>query len=177
MMLCTILILEDIQIYNLTLSWRRPLSNRNQSIDLRSKSMDWFLYDNGLRLERVNRYRHSNNILNAFLANVPFFLHSRKTRRPKVRSLGIKRKQWPEMCWITHFVSSIQKTTGFLMFSRGWRKRPVAWNGLIKLSNRDILVASVLSQNLDLNSKDSLNQTVRPTITNQGLRITTKSVD
>ena len=174
MMLCTILILEDIQIYNLPLSWRRPLSNRNQSIDLRSKSMDWFLYDNGLRLERVNRYRHSNNILNAFLAYVPFFLHSRKTRRPKVRSLGIKRKQWPEMCWITHFVSSIQKTTGFLMFSRGWRKRPVTWNGLIKLSNRDILVASVLSQNLDL---DSLNQTVRPTITNQGLRITTKSVD
>ena len=31
----------------LTLSWRRPLSYRNQS-------MDWFLYDNGLRHERVN---------------------------------------------------------------------------------------------------------------------------
>ena len=31
-----------------------PLSYRNQSIDLRSKSMDWFLYDNGLRHERVN---------------------------------------------------------------------------------------------------------------------------
>ena len=37
----------------LTLSWRRSLSNRNQSIDLPSKSMDWFLYDNGLRHERV----------------------------------------------------------------------------------------------------------------------------
>ena len=37
----------------LTLSWRRPLSYRNQSIDLRIKSMDWFLYDNGLRHERV----------------------------------------------------------------------------------------------------------------------------
>ena len=36
----------------LTLSRRRPLSHRNQSIDLRS-SMDWFLYDNGLRLERL----------------------------------------------------------------------------------------------------------------------------
>ena len=35
------------------LSRQRPLSYRNQSIDLRSKSMDWFLYDNGLRLERV----------------------------------------------------------------------------------------------------------------------------
>ena len=39
--------------FNLTLSWRRPISYRNQSIDLRSKSMDWFLYDIGLRHERV----------------------------------------------------------------------------------------------------------------------------
>ena len=39
----------------LTLSRRRPLSYRNQSIDLRSKSMDWFLYDIGLRHEKVNR--------------------------------------------------------------------------------------------------------------------------
>ena len=37
----------------LILSRRRPLSYRNQSIDLRNKSMDWFLYDNSLRLERV----------------------------------------------------------------------------------------------------------------------------
>ena len=36
----------------LTLSWRRPLY-RNQSIDLLSKPMDWLLYDNGLRHERV----------------------------------------------------------------------------------------------------------------------------
>ena len=38
----------------LTLSWRRPISYRNQSIDLRSKSVDWFLYRIGLRHERVN---------------------------------------------------------------------------------------------------------------------------
>ena len=37
----------------LTLSWRRPLSYRDQSIDLLCKSMEWFLYDNGLRQERV----------------------------------------------------------------------------------------------------------------------------
>ena len=37
----------------LTLSWQGPLSYRNQSIDLLRKSMDWFLYDNGLRHERV----------------------------------------------------------------------------------------------------------------------------
>ena len=35
-------------LHPLTLWWRRPLSCRNQSIDLRSKSVDWFLYDNGL---------------------------------------------------------------------------------------------------------------------------------
>ena len=46
---------DDIRksLWYLTLSWRRPLSYRNQSIDLLGKSMDWFLYDNGLRHERV----------------------------------------------------------------------------------------------------------------------------
>ena len=39
---------------SLTLSQRRPLSYRNQSIDLLRKSTDWFLYDNGLRHERIN---------------------------------------------------------------------------------------------------------------------------
>ena len=37
----------------LTLWRRRPISYRNQSIDLQSKSMDWFLYDIGLHCERV----------------------------------------------------------------------------------------------------------------------------
>ena len=46
-------IFTDPKIRELTLSWRRPLSYRNQSIDLPRKSMDWFLYDNGLRHERV----------------------------------------------------------------------------------------------------------------------------
>ena len=46
---------DDVEkiVNNLTLSWQRLLSYRNQSIDLRSKSTDWFLYDNGLRHERV----------------------------------------------------------------------------------------------------------------------------
>ena len=37
----------------LTLSWRRPLLYRNHSTDLLRKSMDWFLYHNGLRHGRV----------------------------------------------------------------------------------------------------------------------------
>ena len=39
--------------YLLTLSWRRSLSYRNQSINLQRKSTDWFLYDRDLRHERV----------------------------------------------------------------------------------------------------------------------------
>ena len=38
----------------LTVSWRRPLSYRNQFIDVLRKSMDWFLYDSGLCHGRVN---------------------------------------------------------------------------------------------------------------------------
>ena len=42
-----------ISLLDLTLSWRRPISYRNQSIDLLCKSMDWFLYDIDLLHERV----------------------------------------------------------------------------------------------------------------------------
>ena len=46
-------ILRLIYLASLTLSGRRPLSYRNQSIDLLHKLIDWFLYDNGLRHERI----------------------------------------------------------------------------------------------------------------------------
>ena len=39
----------------LTLSRLRSILYRNQSIDLDSKSMNWFLYDKNLRHKRVNR--------------------------------------------------------------------------------------------------------------------------
>ena len=38
---------------DITCSWWRSLSYRNQSIDLFCKSIDWFLYDRGLRCDRV----------------------------------------------------------------------------------------------------------------------------
>ena len=41
----------------LTLSWRKYLSYRNQSIYLQSNSMDWFLYDRNLHHERVNYFQ------------------------------------------------------------------------------------------------------------------------
>ena len=46
----------------LTLSWKRPISYRKQSIDLLDKSMDWFLHDIGLRHERVNLKSESVNL-------------------------------------------------------------------------------------------------------------------
>ena len=39
---------------NLTLSWLKSLRYGNQSIDLQSKSMDWFLYNRGIHHKRVN---------------------------------------------------------------------------------------------------------------------------
>ena len=53
------IILANNVISRLTLSWPRPLSYRNQSIDLYSKSMDWFLHDNDLRHKRVKYFLSS----------------------------------------------------------------------------------------------------------------------
>ena len=39
----------------INLSWRRSVSYKNQSIDLQSKSINWFLYDMNLYHERVKR--------------------------------------------------------------------------------------------------------------------------
>ena len=54
----------------LTLSWRRSLSYRNQSNGVLRNSMDWFLYDNGLRHERV-KY-HDLNLLIMFWSLMSF---------------------------------------------------------------------------------------------------------
>ena len=80
------------QMY-LTLSWRRPLSYRNQSIDLLRKSMDWFLYDNGLRHERVNsRGLHLNGegvlqFAKNLIEGIRKFWHEKELLRQKKVSL------------------------------------------------------------------------------------------
>ena len=43
----------------LNLLWRRSLSYRNLSIDLQSKSMDWFPYDRDFHHERVQQTEYS----------------------------------------------------------------------------------------------------------------------
>ena len=60
---------------SLTLSWRRPLSYRNQSIDLLGKSMGWCLYDNGFHHERVNRKQQDPITVSLYLTN-PFLEYS-----------------------------------------------------------------------------------------------------
>ena len=48
--------------FSLTLSWRRPLSYRNQ----------WCLYDNGLRLERVKGYNMAKKLSSGGRVFAPF---------------------------------------------------------------------------------------------------------
>ena len=56
---------------SVTLSWRRPLSYRNQFIDFQSKSMDWFLYDRDLRHEKVKRsFDNKNGISFSFMFKI-----------------------------------------------------------------------------------------------------------
>ena len=52
---------KNVNITFINSFMREVLSYRNQSIDLLSKSMDRFLYDRGLRHERVKCWRKKNN--------------------------------------------------------------------------------------------------------------------
>ena len=88
----SILIFEAVKWTKyLTLSWRGPISYRNQSIDLRRKSMDWFLYDIGLRHERV-KYKaiYKYNHLCRF---------EKLKKRTTLQSLE-QFKRWRKLYWI-----------------------------------------------------------------------------
>ena len=114
----------------LTLSWRRPLSYRNQSIGLRSKSMDWFLYDNGLRHERVK-------VLPSFCFGGQSKLWGLAIRRnlriwsrllkKSLKLLSCKLCNNKYMIALTHFMLLIsfdtpKKHQNFLMFSGGIKR-------------------------------------------------------
>ena len=103
---------ETFSWNRLTLSWRRPLSHRNQSIDLLGKSVDWFLYGNRLRHERVNKL---NVILTIITINplhaTGLFLSLRecqKTRGFLTFSGGIERDQWHVQLTFTSSMSTIE---------------------------------------------------------------------
>ena len=87
-----------------------PLSYRNQSIDLPCKTMNWFLYDNGLRHERVNLNFSLKFALNSFMTGVLYrnecidfncivkvskflyFCVKKKIEKKKVEKLYLERK-------------------------------------------------------------------------------------
>ena len=77
-------------LFPLTLSWWRPLPYRNQSTDLGSKSMNWFLYDNGLHHERVKLLNYLTWILywiavkNSNSENQSYCLWRHRSNRPEV---------------------------------------------------------------------------------------------
>ena len=115
---------------DLTLSCRRPISYRNQSIDLHSKSMDWFLCDVGLRHERVNLIRKGFLLLIAKLIFCPkeFYSVFFKT----LWLLQVFPMEYLK-CRLTFFIPLVsfytpwkhQETRGYLIFSGGI-ERPVA---------------------------------------------------
>ena len=77
----------------LTLSWRTPLSYRNQSIDLPRKSMDWLLYDNGHRHERV---KHLKRKCFSVLRQKQSSSHGVKDRCKNLQ--GFSFKLWKPFC-------------------------------------------------------------------------------
>ena len=72
---CNVLALSSSE---LTLSWRRSLSNRNQSFVLRSKSMDLAGYNRDLLHERV---KYELSCLNHFIPLISFCTHLQTSER------------------------------------------------------------------------------------------------
>ena len=126
---------RDPTNHKLTLSWWRSLTYRNQSIDLQSKSMDWFLYDRSFRHDRV----HCSlwlwfflQVCNIFLAFKPSFQCFRSShRRCSVRK-GVLRnfaKFTGKHLWQSVFLNkvagwglgSMRSTTPIIYPSR-WKK-------------------------------------------------------
>ena len=105
----------------LTLSWREPLSYRNQSIDLQSKSMNWFLYDNGLHHEKVKKpnERNHNVIVSFVLLDGSLKKEPNNVRLTHLFSVHPFRTNWKH-----------QKILRFSVVFRGYRKGTLETNGL-----------------------------------------------
>ena len=63
---------------------RRSISYRNQSIDLQSKSKDWFLYDRHLRLKELNEKVYCENTFAKFRERfaISFSVFATRNARP-----------------------------------------------------------------------------------------------
>ena len=91
------------QGFYLILSWWRPLSYRNQSTELQSKSMDWFLYDSGLRHERVRSLIFQNcldivctSLEKCFSCNKKGFFHPSKRSGIPTCITSLTQSKWKQ---------------------------------------------------------------------------------
>ena len=118
----------------LTISWRRSLSYRNQSIDLQSKSMGWFLYDKGLRPERVKRVL------------VPLRLSEQRFDNELVNSMHISKNKWTQSAGNVIAINSLfclivfefwEQPTAICFLSNQWEEL-LLWNlGLPYIFSKD----------------------------------------
>ena len=100
----------------LTLTWRRPLSYRNQPTDLRSKSMGWFLYDNGLRHERVKlTLKTANGIKDVVLVSLLLTLN-----RFHTLYLCFHCWPWTRKCWLETYLLCYLLTCGTFHVFKCW---------------------------------------------------------
>ena len=76
----SVLQLNKIDGQSLTLSWRRSLSYGNQSIDLLCKSIDWFLFDNGLCMKELKKESLFTNFFVQHVLSVCTFILFTSTR-------------------------------------------------------------------------------------------------
>ena len=81
-------------------------SYSNQSIDLHSKLMDWFLYDRVLRYERVNYRCLTEPYICATVTNTPFSAN-RGQSRPIFTSVY---RFWAHLYWAPKFRRKSQPT-------------------------------------------------------------------
>ena len=119
----------------LTLSWRGPLSYRNQSIDLRSKSMDCFLYDNSLRHERIN----ATSICLAFALDLSdIFARYRFVRYRFVRQRFVRHR-----LYFLHADIDSFPIHPFLVSNRSSRwVLKTSWKHILKTSSKHVLKTS-----------------------------------
>ena len=131
--------------WQLTLSWRRFLSYRNQSIDLLCKLMNWFLYDRYLRHERVRDYFYINWTLTDSLSHsFCWWISTREIPASKMNSVlkarFIAMRYWA--CNIDHPKTRAWKhawcfVEGMILFTDKFLERYLM-NNLAELIEKDL---------------------------------------
>ena len=127
----------------LTLSWRRSLPYRNQSIDLQSKSVDWFLYDRDFLNERVNNEKAAANqskcnLIKHKKCSKSTFWMTFVTYQLKVNTHWIKSSLILELIW-DHSFSAYAKFSEKLTFLTPWYAR-VSVRDLIQKFSYQVIV-------------------------------------